>query len=75
MDDHKSLAIAGAAIAIETLEMLYEKELITLEEGRSALDKAMKRVGPMLQYLGSAGPEVVEIIANLQRGTFSARSR
>jgi hypothetical protein len=72
--DPKALSLAGASIAIGTLEMLYEKKIISLEDGRSALDKAMKRLGPLLQQLGPTGPEAVAIISSLQSGTFSARA-
>jgi hypothetical protein len=73
MDHPQALAIAGAAIAIGTLEMLYEKKIISRDDGRLALEKAKNRVGPLLQQLGGTAPDVTAIISGLQAGAFSAR--
>jgi hypothetical protein len=71
--DPQATAIAGAVIAIGTLEMLYEKKLISREDGRLALDKALRRISPFLREMGDVGPEVTALIMGIQRETFGGR--
>jgi hypothetical protein len=64
-------ALAGGAIAAALLEHLFDKELISLADGRTVLERAMRSVGLALQT--PAGYQAAQIIGALQRGKFSAR--
>jgi hypothetical protein len=64
-------AIAGGAIAAALIETLFDKKLLTLDEARVVLDRAMRTVGLHIQTDG--GIEASHIIAGLMRGKFTAR--
>jgi hypothetical protein len=64
-------ALAGGAIAAATLDALFDKGILTLEESRAILDRAMKSLAPAMQT--EAGINASKIIGSLQRGRFSAR--
>jgi hypothetical protein len=65
-------ALAGGAIASATLEALFDKGIITLDEGRGILDKAARSLGPVIQT-APGGHQAIQIIGALQRGKFSTR--
>jgi hypothetical protein len=65
-------ALAGGAIASAILETLFDKGIITLNEGRAILDKALRSISPTA-INAPGGFEAVQIIGALQRGKFSAR--
>jgi hypothetical protein len=62
-------ALAGGAVAAATLEALFDKGLLTLDEARSVLDKAMMALGPF----GSDAANARRIVASMMAGKFSAR--
>ena len=64
-------AIAGGAIATALIEILFDKGVLTLGEGRRVLELAMATVGAHSQADGAM--EAMRIIADLQRGRFNAR--
>jgi hypothetical protein len=64
-------AIAGGAIAVALVETLFDKGILTLDEGRDILDRALRTAGAYAQSDG--GWEAGHIIGALQRGKFSAR--
>lgn len=64
-------AIAGGAIASALIETLFDKGILTLDEGRAVLERAMRVVG--LHSQAEGGYEAFQIIASLQRGPFNAR--
>jgi hypothetical protein len=65
-------ALAGGAVAASLLEILYDEGILTLEDSRLVLDRAMKSLAPVMQT--EAGFHASQIIGALQRGKFSARS-
>jgi hypothetical protein len=64
-------AWAGAAIAAALLETLFDKGILTREESRGVLDRAMKALAPVMQT--PAGFQASRVIGTLQTGKFSAR--
>jgi hypothetical protein len=64
-------AIAGGAIAAALIETLFDKKLLTLDETRIVLDRAMRTVGIHAQSDG--GYEASQIISGLMHGRFTAR--
>ena len=64
-------ALAGGAIAAAALEALFDKGLLSLEEARAVLDKAMLALGSVGQSEGIVYAR--RTIAALQSGKFSAR--
>ncbi len=66
----QGLALAGGAITAALLETLYAKGILTLDEGRGILDKAMRRVGI---HKTPEAAEAFKVIGDMQRGPFSAR--
>jgi hypothetical protein len=62
-------ALAGGAIAAATLEALFDKGILSLEESRAVLDKAMMALGP----IGSDAVNARRIVASMMAGKFSAR--
>jgi hypothetical protein len=72
MDKHAlGTAIAGGAIAAALIETLFDKNLLTLDECRDVLDRAIRTVG--LNSRADGAVEASRIIADLLRGRFSAR--
>jgi hypothetical protein len=68
------LAIAGGAISNALIEVLLDKEILTLEEARGILQSAMRSISPHLQSSQDAF-KASQIIAGLMKGKFSARDR
>jgi hypothetical protein len=70
-DSAMASALAGAAISEALLEALFDKEILSLDESRAILDRAMKSLTPVM--LTVPGMAAAGIIGVLQRGKFSAR--
>jgi hypothetical protein len=66
-------AIAGGAIAAALVETLFDKGILTLEDTRAVLNRAMNLTGPHAQTDG--GFEAGQIIASLLRDRFPASRR
>jgi hypothetical protein len=64
-------AIAGGAIATALLETLFDKGILTLDESRTVLDRAIRAIGPFAHAEGAF--EAQRIIGGLQVGRFNAR--
>jgi hypothetical protein len=72
MDKHAlGTAIAGGAIAVALLETLHDKGVLTLEEARAVLERALGIAGTYAQANG--GFEALNIITEQMRGKFTAR--
>lgn len=69
----QATALAGGAIASAILDVLFDKGILTLDEARSVLDKAMHAIGPVIQVPGSGGLEASRIVAGMMSGKYSAR--
>ncbi|WP_400769408.1 hypothetical protein [Methylosinus sporium] len=69
----KGTALAGAAIAVATIEALFDKGILSLQESRAILDHAMRALGPSMQT--PEGYAASQIIAGFLRGKFSARQQ
>jgi len=67
----QATALAGGAVAYALLDTLFDKGILTLDESRSVLDRAMHSLGLVIQ--SPEGMIAAKIIAELQRGKFSAR--
>jgi hypothetical protein len=63
-------ALAGGVLAAATLEALFDKGLLTLDEARAVLDKTMIDLGSVGQAEGAVYAR--RLIASLQSGKFSA---
>jgi hypothetical protein len=63
---------AGGAIVFELIEVLVDKDLLSLDDVRAVLDRARASVGKNLKSEG--GPEATQIIAATLSGRFSAHS-
>ena len=64
-------ALAGGALAAATLEALFDKGFLNLDEARAVLDKTMISLGSVGQAEGVVYAR--RMIASLQSGKFSAR--
>lgn len=64
-------AIAGGAIAAALLETLLEKGMLSLEESRAILERALRNVGFHQRSTGAR--EAADVITKLMRGRFSAQ--
>jgi hypothetical protein len=64
-------ALAGGAVAGALIEALFDKQILTLDEARSVLDRAMKSLGPVMTT--PAGYQAAQVIGGMLRGKFSAR--
>jgi hypothetical protein len=64
-------ALAGGAIAVATLEALFDKGILSLDEARAVLDRAMRSLTPVMQSPG--GFQAAKVIGALQSGKFTAR--
>jgi polyhydroxyalkanoate synthesis regulator phasin len=64
-------ALAGGAIAASLIETLHDKGILTLDESRAVLDRAMKSLAPVMQAEG--GMQASRIIGGMMTGKFSAR--
>jgi hypothetical protein len=67
----KATALAGGAIASALLETLFDKGVLSLDESRSVLDRAIRSLGLVMQ--SPEGLSAANLIGALQRGKFSAR--
>ena len=67
----QAAALAGGAVASALLQTLFDKGILTLDESRTVLDRAMRSLGLVIQ--SPEGMIAAKIIAELQRGKFSAR--
>ena len=67
-DSAMASALAGAAISEALLEALFDKEILSLDESRAILDRAMKSLTPVM--LTVPGMAAAGIIGVLQRGKF-----
>ena len=67
-----ALAIAGGALAESLLDALHEKGILDLAEARGVLDKAIRRVGPLVKQPGGYG--ATQIISDMLKTKYSARS-
>jgi hypothetical protein len=63
-------AIAGGAIASAVLEALFAKGILSLDESRAVLDRALRSVAPHVHT--PEGLEAAQIIGSLQHGRFAA---
>jgi hypothetical protein len=70
-DQAAATGLAGGAIAIELLETLFDKGVLSLDDSRGILERAMKSLGPVMQ--SPNGLHAARIIGALQTGKFSAR--
>ena len=66
-------AIAGGAIAVALIETLFDKGILSLDEARGVLDRAMRMAGIFSRSAG--GFEAAQIIASMQRERFNAGGR
>ncbi len=55
------------------LETLFDNNVLTLDQARTILDRAMRSLGPSVMAT-PGGFQASQIIGALQRGKFSARS-
>jgi hypothetical protein len=67
----KATALAGGAIASALLETLFDKSILSLDESRSVLDRAIRSLALVMQT--PEGFAAAKIIGSLQSGKFSAR--
>lgn len=66
-------AIAGGAIATAMIETLLDNQIITLDQARDMLQRALRTIGI---YSGADGAyEASRIIQDLLGGRFSARGK
>lgn len=63
-------ALASGAIAAATLEALFDKGILNLDEARGVLDQAMRSLTPIIHSPG--GLHAAHVIGSLQRGKFTA---
>ncbi len=61
--------LAGEAIAAALLETLFDKQMLTFEEAREVLSRALTQV--RVYSSSPEGWEAARIIGELQRGRFS----
>jgi hypothetical protein len=61
--------LAGGAIAAALLETLFNKQILTFEEARDVLSRALTQV--RLHSSCPEGWEAARVIGELQRGRFS----
>jgi hypothetical protein len=64
-------AIAGGAIAVALIEVLFDKGTLTREESRTVLEHALRNVG--FHQRANGAREAADIITKLMRGRFSPR--
>lgn len=64
-------ALVGGVLAAAILDALRTKNILSLDESRAVLTKAMNALGPSMQT--PAGYDASQIIARLLRGDYSAR--
>lgn len=64
-------SLAGGAIASVLVETLFDKGILSLDESRGVLDRALRSLGPVMQT--PEGFAAAQFIGSLQRGKFSAR--
>ncbi len=64
-----SSGLAGGAIAMALIETLFDKQILTFEEARDVLSRALTQVG--VYSSSPEGWEAARIIGRLQRGRFS----
>jgi hypothetical protein len=66
-------ALAGSAIGTALLESLFDAQILTLDQSRDILDRALSILGPVMQHSGEH--RAVQVIAALQKGKFAAQSQ
>lgn len=66
-----AIALAGGAISSALLDVLHEKGILSLDEARDVLGRALKQVGGVSQNEGAY--EAMGIITTMMAGRFSAR--
>jgi hypothetical protein len=64
-------AIAGGAITAALMEVLFDKGILTLDESRDILKRAMQSVSPYAQ--SEVGYVASNMIGDLLRGKFTGR--
>jgi len=64
-------AIAGGAIAAALIETPFDKGILTLDEARTVLDRAMRAVG--IHSRAEGGVEAMHVISGMMSGRFTAR--
>jgi len=64
-------AIAGGALATALLEVLFDKGMLTLEESRTMLERALRNVG--VHQRSNGGSEAADVITRLMQGRFATR--
>jgi len=64
-------AIAGGALATALLEMLFDKGMLTLEESRTVLERALHNIG--IHQRADGGREAADLITKLMHGRFATR--
>jgi hypothetical protein len=64
-------AIAGGAIATALIETLFDKGVLTLDESRRVLERALRTVS--FHHQADGAHQAVDIITGLMRGRFSER--
>src|SRR5262249_9596570 len=64
-------AIAGGALATALLEVLFDKGMLTLEESRTVLERALRNVG--VHQRSNGGRESADVITRLMQGRFATR--
>src|SRR5262249_45189486 len=64
-------AIAGGALATALLEVLFDKGMLTLEESRTVLERALRNVG--VHQRSNGGREAADVITRLIQGRFATR--
>jgi polyhydroxyalkanoate synthesis regulator phasin len=64
-------AIAGGAIVAALIEVLLDKGILSVEEARTVLDRALRNVG--FHQRADGGREAADLITKLMRGRFSSQ--
>jgi hypothetical protein len=70
-DQAMTAGLAGGAIATELLAVLFDKGILSLDESRAILDRAIYNLGSVVQTPN--GFAASRIIRALQQGKFAAR--
>ena len=65
------IGIAGGSVAVALIETLLDKNILTLTEARSVLERAMTTAG--MHFKTPEGFEASKIIGEMMKGRFSAR--
>jgi hypothetical protein len=60
----RGAAIAGGAVAVSLLEILFQKGVLSLDESRTVLERAMRSVGPMQIEEARQAAGIIGILLN-----------